>query len=320
MKIAKIKGPYNIKKMAIVSVIICFGLIFIFWFTRSEENLNNLSGKKSRNPDAVISPVPDQGQEKKADYRGYLSRVGYEPIIYLENVVYNWQNLFDIFTSNPENSYLRYTISTPSLEKLTIEVKTPKVEFFKGSSDEIIEEYGKVIKEEAKYYKLDWHLILAMIKQESNFTSNAVSSAGAYGFMQIMPRTGSKLEQTLNLEDHTSPINNLIAGIYYYALLVGRYDAAGDTNKYKLALAAYNAGSSHIEDAMTIAYFHGKDYLKWENVRETLKMLGPENDSLHIKIWGTSPPGGRFTNWREPVNYVNNIIYFWSEYKKIYKK
>jgi hypothetical protein len=320
MKFVKIKGTHDIQKIAIISVIICLGLIFIFWLTRSGENLTYLSGKQSANPEGVISPVSDQSKEKKTDYRGYLSRVGYEPITYLENIIYNWQNLFDLFASNQENSYLRYTISSPSLEKLSEDVKTPKIEFFKGSSDEIIEEYGKVIKEEAKYYKLDWRLILAMIKQESDFTSNAVSSAGAYGFMQIMPRTGSKLEETLNLEDHTSPINNLIAGIYYYALLVGRYDAAGDTNKYKLALAAYNAGSGHVEDAMTIAYYYKKDYLKWENVREALKMLGPENDSLHTKIWGSNPPAGRFTNWKEPINYVSNIIYFWSEYKKIYKK
>ena len=62
-----------------------------------------------------------------------------------------------------------------------------------------------------------------MIRQESAFTSDAVSHAGAYGFMQIMPKTGSMLEQTLKLDDHRSPVNNLKAGIYYYAMLVGRF-------------------------------------------------------------------------------------------------
>jgi hypothetical protein len=70
---------------------------------------------------------------------------------------------------------------------------------------------------------------------------------------------------------------------------------------------------------MSIAYYHGKDYLKWENVKEALKLLGPENDSLHTLIWGSKPPAGIFTNWKEPVNYVYNIIYYWNEYKKIYK-
>jgi membrane-bound lytic murein transglycosylase F len=158
-----------------------------------------------------------------------------------------------------------------------------------------------------------------MIKQESAFTSDAESRAGAYGFMQIMPKTGAKLEETLNLDDHRSPTNNLIAGIYYYALLVARYDGAGDTNKYKFALAAYNAGSGHVEDAMSIAYYMGQDYWDWNNVEEAIKMLGPDNDSLHVKIWDGKPPNGVFTNWKEPVDYVRNIIYYWSEYRRIYK-
>jgi len=320
MKLLSLKQFNNTRKIAVISVIIFLAIIFIFWLAGSKDDRSSLNGSKSPNPEGVISPATDPVQDNKTDYRGYLSRVGYEPITQLENVVFNWQNLFDIFTSNPQNSYLRYTITAPTLEKLSDEVKAPRIEFFKGSSDEIIAEYGNVIKEEASYYKLDWRLILAMIKQESDFTSNAVSHAGAYGFMQIMPRTGSKLEQTLNLDDHTSPINNLVAGIYYYALLVGRYDAAGDTNKYMLALAAYNAGSGHVEDAMSIAYYHGKEYLKWENVRESLKLLGPESDSLHTQVWGTRPPAGIFTNWKEPVNYVKNIIFYWREYKKIYKK
>jgi membrane-bound lytic murein transglycosylase MltF len=224
-----------------------------------------------------------------------------------------------MFASNPENSWLRYTLTTPSLEKISNSVKRTQPEFYKGTSDEIIKEFGDVIIGDAKYYKLDWRLILAMIKQESAFSSTAESRAGAYGFMQIMPKTGQTLEETLNLEDHTSPINNLTAGIYYYALLVARYDAAGTDNKYKFALAAYNAGSGHVEDAMSIAYHLGNNYFVWDNVANALTMLGPDNDSLHTKIWNSKPPNGVFTNWKEPVNYVSNIMFYWAEYKKIYK-
>lgn len=264
----------------------------------------------------VVSPVQNQPPIRRKNQDFFYKR-GYEPLNFLEYTVYNWQNLLDIFSSNDLNRQLKYTVSPTTLENLSVKVKKTQEEFIKGSSDDVLREYGEVIKEEAKYYNLDWRLILAIIKQESAFSSNAVSRAGAYGFMQIMPRTGSTLEQTLNLENHTSPKNNLIAGIYYYALLVARYDATGE-DKYKFALAGYNAGSGHVEDAMTIAYFQGKDYLKWENVKETIKMLGPQNDSLHQQIWKSKPSNGVFTNWKEPVNYVSNIIYYWGEYKKIY--
>ena len=126
------------------------------------------------------------------------------------------------------------------------------------------------------------------------------------------------LEQALNLDEHHSPVNNLKAGIYYYALLVGRYNDCGDTNKFKFALAAYNAGTGHVEDAMSIAYYFHKDYLDWDVVKEDLKLLSSSDDSLHRVIWNSHPPNGNFSNWKEPYNYVENIMYFWEQYRKIY--
>ncbi len=314
LKLKKLKDIPDIAKILAAACIIVIAAIALISSLKKEKSP---SEKISDNPEAVISPVENTEEEMNIDYEGYFSVVSNQPAHRLEQMLYDWQNIFDVFASNPENRYLRFTVSEPSLERLSHNIQRPQ-KFFKGNSDQIIAEYGDLIKEEAKYYKLDWRLILAMMKQESAFTSDAVSHAGAYGFMQIMPRTGEKLEETLNLEDHRSPTNNLIAGIYYYALLVARYDAAGDTNKYKFALAAYNAGSGHVEDAMTIAYYLELDFWDWDNVKETMKMLGPDDDSLHIKIWGSNPPNGIFTNWKEPVYYVRNIIYFWEEYRRIY--
>lgn len=315
-----IKKLQNIPKIAVIISAVCIVIIIMVSLINSFQTGKSTVEKKLDNPESVISPVEKSNEENnnEGDYSDYFTRVTNEPAEKIADMIYNWQNLFDIFSSNPENRYLKYTVSKYSLEKLSENLrKTHK--FFKGNSDEIIAEYGDVIKEEAKYYKLDWRLILAMIKQESAFTSDAESHAGAYGFMQIMPQTGEKLESKLNIEEHRSPTNNLIAGIYYYAVLVGRYHDAGDTNKYKFALAAYNAGSGHVEDAMTIAYYFHQDYWNWDNVKETIKMLGPDNDSLHTKIWGSIPPNGIFTNWKEPVNYVSNIMFFWQQYKKLYK-
>jgi soluble lytic murein transglycosylase-like protein len=308
----------NLRHLPKVMILIAIVVIITIGVTYLLRQFSDVPPPKieiSSNPESVIPPY--ESPKSDVDYSGYFSTISKEPLTIITNYLYNWQNLFDIFAANSQMSYLKYNISQNTLEQL--EQKIKKRQFFKGSSDEIIAEYGDVIKDESKYYKLDWRLILSMIRQESAFTSDAVSRAGAYGFMQIMPSTGITLEQRLNLEDHTSPTNNLIAGIYYYALLVGRYDGAEKLNKYKLALAAYNAGSGHVEDAMTITYYLGKDYLEWDNVADALTMLGADNDSLHIKIWNGRPPNGVFSNWKEPVNYVDNIMYYWEEYKRIYK-
>jgi len=266
----------------------------------------SLLGFKSSDPESVIPPV----QTDPFSPANYFDKTSYRNFKVIENMAYNWQTIFDVFSFNPENMKLRYSLSTNSLENISNNVKQSE-EIYKGSADEVLSEYGDVIKDECKYYKIDWRLILAIMRQESAFIPDAVSHAGAFGFMQIMPRTGSVLEQALNLDEHHSPVNN-------YALLVGRYNDCGDTNKFKFALAAYNAGTGHVEDAMSIAYYFHKDYLDWDVVKEDLKLLSSSDDSLHRVIWNSHPPNGNFSNWKEPYNYVENIMYFWEQYRKIY--
>ena len=77
--------------------------------------------------------------------------------------------------------------------------------------------------------------------------------------------------------------------------------------------------SKKIAVGITFAFMTLNIAWDWNNVKETMKMLGPDNDSLHVKVWGSKPPNGVFTNWKEPVNYVSNIIYYWGEYRRIYK-
>jgi len=270
---------------------------------------------KSSNPDGVIPPI-ETGSEKKSD--NIIKSASFNNAINIENAFLNWQNLFDIFTFNLNDSTFNAADSIARYENMVKIIRNPNRKFNKGGSDQILEQYGDIILEECKYYNLDWRLILAMIRQESAFTSDAVSHAGAYGFMQIMPRTGSMLEQTLNLEEHRSPANNLKAGIYYYAMLVGRFYGTGDTNMYKFALASYNAGSGHVEDAMSMAYYFNQDYKDWDTVKEYMKLLAPGNDSLHQLVWSSRPPHGVFANWKEPYNYVENISWYWTQYRKLY--
>ncbi len=309
--------PFSLKYLTKIPkfiIFLMFLVVLIVIVLKYSTIGSSLLGFKSSDPESVIPPV----QTDPYNPSNYFDKASYRHFHTIENLTYNWQGIFDIFASNPQNMNLRYSLSSPTLENISKNVQESPITFYKGSSDEVLAEFGDVIKEECAYYKIDWRLILAIIKQESAFIPDAVSHAGAFGFMQIMPRTGSVLEQTLNLEEHHSPKNNLKAGIYYYALLVGRYNDCGDTNKYKFALAAYNAGSGHVEDAMSIAYYFHKNYLDWNVVKEDLKLLGAGNDSLHKLIWNSRPPNGNFANWKEPYNYVENIMYYWEQYRKIY--
>ena len=83
---------------------------------------------------------------------------------------------------------------------------------------------------------LDPALIRAVIQTESSFRSNAVSSAGAQGLMQLMPGTARELGVT----DPFDPLQNVMGGSTYLAKQLKRF---GDV---RLALAAYNTGPGRV--------------------------------------------------------------------------
>jgi soluble lytic murein transglycosylase-like protein len=94
--------------------------------------------------------------------------------------------------------------------------------------DELIHKY-------AGRYRVDPALVKAVIHAESGFRAGARSRRGARGLMQVMPRTG-RVYGVRNLDD---PESNLHAGVRYLRYLLDRHH-----NDPRLALAAYNAGSS----------------------------------------------------------------------------
>ena len=102
------------------------------------------------------------------------------------------------------------------------------------------EEVEKLTNLAAEKNSISAGLIRAVMRQESAFRPCAVSTAGAMGLMQIMPSTA----ETLGLEDAFSPGENVEAGARYLKQLLDRYH--GDR---RLALGAYNAGPSRVDNA-----------------------------------------------------------------------
>jgi soluble lytic murein transglycosylase-like protein len=85
-------------------------------------------------------------------------------------------------------------------------------------------------------YGIDPKLIMSVMKQESGFKNGLTSSAGAKGYMQLMPDTA----RALGVTDVNDPVQNIMAGTKYLREQLDRY---GDVS---LALAAYNAGPGNV--------------------------------------------------------------------------
>ncbi len=80
-------------------------------------------------------------------------------------------------------------------------------------------------------------LVHAVVRAESAYRSDAVSSKGAVGLMQLMPATA----QRYGVSDRTDPAQNLRGGSEYLRDLLVMFE-----NDLQLALAAYNAGENAV--------------------------------------------------------------------------
>ena len=98
----------------------------------------------------------------------------------------------------------------------------------------------------AQKYNMDSALIMAVIEIESKFDPKAVSSAGAIGLMQIMPKTARSVSRELKIKKYNkdslyNPEINIRIGTYYLKKLLREF-----SNDIDLGLAAYNAGMGNV--------------------------------------------------------------------------
>ncbi len=209
------------------------------------------------------------------------------------------------FAERPQKeNEIRLPISSP------VEESSTEVEIDPG-----LKQYSSIVKKYSDRYHLDWPLVLAVMKQESQFDEDAVSRKGAYGLMQIMPLTQNELVGKLGVTDAEAPRNNIRAGIYHLRTLFRAFPKADKEDRIKLALAAYNAGLKRITAARDIAVYLGQDPNKWEAVKSALPLLSHSYYTLHQDVWHQGkPPCGYFTGWRQTVTYVENIVQYYDDY------
>ena len=107
--------------------------------------------------------------------------------------------------------------------------------------------YSEYVEKYAKEYEVDEVLLYSIIKAESNFNPNVVSSSGAIGLMQLMDSTAEELANKLDLtfskkSSLYNPELNIKLGTKYFSDLLKEYK--GNT---LLALTAYNAGKGNVK-------------------------------------------------------------------------
>ena len=149
-------------------------------------------------------------------------------------------------------------------------------------------EYSEYVYKYAEEYNVDPLMIFAIIKAESNFNPNVVSSSGAVGLMQLMDGTAEELCNKMDIfyvkkVSLYNPELNIQLGTKYFSDLMKEYD-----NNYLLALTAYNAGIGNVK--------------KWIEAG-TIKEDGSDIENIPFK---------------ETNNYVRKIVRDYQIYKELY--
>lgn len=146
--------------------------------------------------------------------------------------------------------------------------------------------FDNLLRGSAQKYGIPFELLKAQCLQESGFNPQAVSPCGAMGLLQLMPGTAREMglraidwnpawtkkayegfardaqDERLDAE------KNLDAGAKYLRIQFNHFsEIPGLEERWKFALAAYNGGRGHINNALTKARLAMVDSTRWGDVK-----------------------------------------------------
>jgi hypothetical protein len=158
--------------------------------------------------------------------------------------------------------------------------------------------YAKEYKNYFSLYKniYSWKIIKAQSIQESLLNPTAKSYVGAFGLMQLMPKTYKQLKKQLKLGSIADPRNNIKAGVYYDKKMFNVWKSKRTIeSRYKLMFASYNAGAGHLIKAQKQCLKQQKNCNEYKDIEKYLHLIT-----------------GRYSN--ETKTYVKYIFMY---YKKL---
>ncbi len=143
----------------------------------------------------------------------------------------------------------------------------------------------------------DYLLLGAISYQESHWNPKAVSPTGVKGLMMLTNGAASEV----GVEDRTDPEQSLRGGVKYFRMMYKKIPKRiQEPDRTRFALAAYNVGYGHLEDARILTQRHGKDPDSWQDVSEFLPQI-------NLKKVAKTLRHGK-ADGKTAVTYVNNIL------------
>ena len=127
---------------------------------------------------------------------------------------------------------------------------------------------------------VDWRLVAAIGYQESHWDAQATSPTGVRGLMMLTEETANRLQ----IRNRLDPRESIVGGARYFALLKEALSPRIiEPDRTWLALAAYNLGLGHLEDARILAQQSKLNPDKWQDVRQVLPRLSEPESYQKLK-------------------------------------
>ncbi len=143
---------------------------------------------------------------------------------------------------------------------------------------------------------LPWTLLAAVGYQESHWQPDAVSHTGVVGLMMLTEATASEL----GVGDRADPEASIAAGARYLRRLLGAIPIfIKGEDRLNMALAAYNVGLGHLQDARVLAVELGHNPNTWAGVASVLPLLSQERYYRDLRYG--------YARGAEPVLYVERV-------------
>jgi membrane-bound lytic murein transglycosylase MltF len=150
-------------------------------------------------------------------------------------------------------------------------------------------------------YNLDWRLLAAIAYQESHWNPEAVSPTGVCGLMMLTRDTA----KYVGITNRTDPEQSVRGGARYFTIVKKKIpERIPEPDRTWLALASYNMGFGHLEDARILTQRLGGNPDSWQDVKKRLPLLS-------VQKWHSRTKHG-YARGHEPVKYVQNIHNYYS--------
>ncbi len=160
-------------------------------------------------------------------------------------------------------------------------------------------QYKDLIQQVAQEYQMEWQLLAAIAYQESHWDPEATSPTGVRGLMMLTLPTA---EET-GVSDRLDPLQSLRGGARYLKDLKRRLPGSiKQPDRGWFALAAYNIGLGHLEDARVITQRQGGDPNRWQDVMERLPLLQKSSHYRNTRYG--------YARGVEAATYVQNIRHY----------